>query len=342
MMVSLMPEIIYLNHVLIGFAPNVSRLPANSDDIFAFVAQFRSVEELPPLKVRLDPPSGKYFIVCVGIAYQNEGILLEAAPKLGLSILPCIMASDEEASTTAFPKLTREPPQAASSIPNIVPGGTLDFNQIFSEIRQLLDGMATRVRRRTDSTVLRVTDNDDWLQECLLALWRHMLNRSCQDLADGAAVRRFASGVFANQVARAAKHAKLYRQLDVTTNLEQMFIDELVERESAYEFHENKAKLGAMLADIDQLLQEMLRNWDVVEADAAKAWLDGATTQAAADIAGSTFAKVRGLIQRLKKSKLRPHLRRARQALETLWHRWPNRVAEVDIGRVCRLLEDPL
>jgi RNA polymerase sigma factor (sigma-70 family) len=93
----------------INYCPGVPRRPIDPDDLFAYIScEMRDPAQVRPLAVRFDPPSGQHFVVCRGPAYEQEGLLLEAARKLGLSGVPCIVVGCP-------------PPPAAGAVPKPSP-----------------------------------------------------------------------------------------------------------------------------------------------------------------------------------------------------------------------------
>jgi len=78
------------------------------------------------------------------------------------------------------------------------------------------------------------------------------------------------------------------------------------------------------------------------ESRAAKAWLGGASWEASFKAGGLTLAKIRAVIDRLRTGHLSALLRQTRAAREAIYLECPSAVARVNLGKLTRLLEDPI
>lgn len=323
----------------IDYQPGVPRQPADPIDLFAYISsEMRTPSEIPPLVVRFDPPWGKYLILPSGPVYTDEGLPLDAARLLGLSYLPCRVVGDDPSSPTPRPLPGSAPPPGPDRpIPDPV-----RLEPLFRDLLHALARMAGAIRRRTSTAALRVSDDDDWRQEVLLALWRELRERDQPRLNCASAVRRYICGVLRKQAARAMKLGGRTCPLpDGWTDSARTVPDELIVAREDRRLDEAVEDIQALIDRANEALRDALSRLPAREATAAGAWLDGAGYRAAGVAGGLTLAQMRRVTLRLRGGLLASLLCWARRELEAIYRACPAAAGRIDLGRLTRLLADP-
>jgi DNA-directed RNA polymerase specialized sigma24 family protein len=213
-------------------------------------------------------------------------------------------------------------------------------NALFEALHATIVIWAGRVRTRTKSSVLRVTDDKDWTQEVLLALWRKYDSGAI--FRSGRHVRRYVNGILAKQAARAAKRAtRSIPYAGVRQTGGPSVADELIAVAENHRLRTIAERLDRMMADARRALDETLAALPNNKAMAVRAHLHGETLLEASHAAGLTVGVLRGLLARLKRGSLAIALRCIRSELEKLYRLCPRTASEVELGCLARLISDP-
>jgi DNA-directed RNA polymerase specialized sigma24 family protein len=327
----------------IDFQPNVPRQPADPIDLIAYITwEMRTPAEIRPLVVRFDPASGSYFVVCDGPEHPREGILLDAARKLGLSSIPCrvVEGPPSPPEGEAAAPLPAPSPSALQS-----PWGTASvsdprrLNPLFRDLLPTLGRMAGGVRRRTTTAALRVADEDDWKQEILLTLFRHLREGSRTRLSCAGEVRRYIFGVLRNQSARAMRQGRRICSLpEHWTAAVESVPDELIAATEERRCEEAAADVQALIDRANNAVQDALVRMPAGQTAAVEAWLDGSGYRTVGAAEGLTLARMRRVIYRFRAELPASLLRQASRSLEEIYRACPSAAGFIRLGRLARLL----
>ncbi|HZZ78903.1 MAG TPA: hypothetical protein VFE62_10320 [Gemmataceae bacterium] len=353
----------------LDFAP-IPREPIDPIDLFAFACIDMRRPDLEPMAVRFDVKCGKYLVVSrdPGI-YGREGIQLEAARKLGLSQVKCRVVDDpgpdNPVEASPAPVAPTPSPATVFAEATTLPAG--DLNQVLGEVLPAVGYMSMWVRGRMKGEVdERVSDNKDWQQEAVIALWREAKrpNVRFKNLNE---VSRFIFGVLRRQAARSRMLAqRVCAPLLSMSELDELvgerdderresvsngrfipstgtrsILDDLITEEDSSEFARLVDDAQVLVTQTKHALAAALERMSAVEATAAGAWLDGASYKAAGNLAGITQAQVRRIIDHLKKGDLAERLKRVRDELKEVDRVDRLEAASISLGRLARLLMGP-
>ncbi len=343
-------KICMIDLTAIDYQPGVLRQPADPVEQFAYIYQVMCPpDKIPPTVVRFDHSSSKFLIVPNGPEYTDESSQFDAGRKIGLSKLPCRIVGDD--SLPPEVNGASSPLSPTGSLPNAAFPTVTDrpkpdpklLNDFFRELLPALGRMAGSLRRSTKTGTLRDSDVEDWCLEAALALWQELKREGLPRLVSHREVRNYVFGVFHNRARTARRRGQRAQELpDDWSNSALCVADEQIDPAEHCWQNEVIETLQALMNRANEALRDALAALPAPEAIAASAWLDGATLEASFMAGGITLAKLRRIIRQLRGGHLGALLRRARADLEAIYRECPPAAAQVYLGNLTRLLEDPI
>jgi hypothetical protein len=318
----------------IDFDSQIARALLDPFDLFVYCQQVALSGKAQPLVVRKAVQPDNYIIVCNATTYTNEGMLLQAARKIGMNEVPCIVIDEDPDLPDAGPDRPQEPllspiePIATSSLPeeaiSEVSISQKELQPVLHDLLATVTAMAHEIAKRSSGNASRITGPDDWAQEATIALWQMHPDH----LEEVQFRRRYVYAILHNLAAQGAKLVRRTASLSHEVAAPASLPAET--QKSVQTLERQVCKL------VPIIYHELYRAIGAAEGRLAKAlfaWLEGRGYKAAGESSGLTLYDVRKGVAQLKR---RPRLKKFLNLLLTKLHaihsECPAAVSRIDLG----------